>query len=299
LFDIAKAFCYSFFILYNILISVAIALSSKRRWRLSEIGNARSKSSSSRRKKELLPGSDIKTPVDVKNYLNQVEKTVMPAQWLTVKQALSPQSGHLVHFPHGIFSIDTEFGYRSKSEPRVLFQIAVFGASGQCLLDENIAHNGTIEELAESSSASTKDRFRRTVGRVYRVDFQNTEHKTRPVPGITLHQLAAKLIEIGMSKQSIMLDWSCNYCDRKVLVSNLQRIDCDEMVPPAAQWLSPLKEWRRLIPGLSSFALDYSFSLLYPVESLRPDLVQHHVARGDCEKLFLMVKKLVEYIVVE
>lgn len=102
-----------------------------------------------------------------------------------------------------------------------------------------------------------------------------------------------------MSKQSIILGWSRNQCDRRVLASNLQIIDCDEIVPQAAQWLIPLREWRRLIPSLSSFALDYSFSLVYPVELSRPDLVQHHIARGDCEKLFLMVKKLVEYIVVE
>jgi len=131
---------------------------------------------------------------------------------------------------------------------------------------------------------------------VYKVDLDNAEHKTRQIPGITLHQLAEKLIEIGISKQSIIMDWSIMNCDRMVLADNLRGIGRDEMIPLAAQWLHPMKEWRRLIPGMETFGLEVAFPLFYPVESTRQDLLQHHLARGDCEKLFLMVKKLVEYI---
>lgn len=271
---------------------MAVALSAWRRERLGKIKN----STSSRRKRLFLPGGHIRTSVVVKEYLDQVGKIDVPAQWLTVKQAMSSQCVGSSHSLPVVFFVDTEFGYRSKSEPRVLFQVAVFGASGSCLLEENIKYNGTVEELAESSQASTRVRFRRTIARVYKVDLNNVEHKTNQIPGITLHQLADKLIKIGINKQSIILDWSVVACDRRVLADNLVRIGRDNMLPLAPQWLLPAKEWRRLIPGMGTFALELSFPLFYPVESTKEDLLQHHLARGDCEKLFLMVKKLVEYI---
>jgi hypothetical protein len=108
--------------------------------------------------------------------------------------------------------------------------------------------------------------------------------------GKSPRQLAKALIEAGINKDSVFIEWSTNGCDFKML----KELVGDELgLPAAMQSIRLTQLWIRAAPDLPSYKLSVIHALTFPDLKLYD---RAHRALPDTQMLFDMTKKLLEVV---
>jgi hypothetical protein len=108
--------------------------------------------------------------------------------------------------------------------------------------------------------------------------------------GKSPRQLAKALIEAGINKDSVFIEWSTNGCDFKML----KELVGDELgLPAAMQPIRLTQLWIRAAPDLPSYRLSVVHALTFPDSKLYD---RAHRALPDTQMLFDMTKKFLEVV---
>jgi len=188
----------------------------------------------------------------------------IPPGWETVaKQIVAVRPDNKVFF------VDVEFFTDSR-----IIEIAILDADGHCVLHTNVSYHETVSELAKSPQEVYSAR------RIYGGEQTN---------GMTLPELAAELLKLGITKDSIIVEWSTNNCDYRAIHQAFQDYpDVMAILPPKHRWMRALTSlWKVLLPGCPSFALDLLHDVVFPEDTGN----LHHFAKVDAQKLYKMVRK--------
>ncbi|KAG4419819.1 hypothetical protein IFR04_007038 [Cadophora malorum] len=223
-------------------------------------------------------GFKISTSAQLAKFLTGKSISSTGSQWTRVRNALLEEQGV---DPGKVLFLDTEF-CSCKDGPPILMEVAVVDGRGRVVFETVINHEMTVAELASRAIAGCPHMGAACVAKVYG---KVLEART---PGITLSGLADAIEDLFAG--AVVLEWSKSLCDYHTLYKALSTIGRQGVLPAKESWLRPLLEWRKIVPGLSSWALEWSFDLMFP----ESDLKSHHRARVDALKLFYMSRKLVE-----
>ena len=202
-------------------------------------------------------------------HLNNVE-CELPEIW---------ESAHHAHtHGSGVMYVDTEF------VDKRLIQVAILDATGKTILDARIDHGLSIQELYDELPERGYRRAwqLRVLSRFYGPD------STIKSPMITVNELASKLTALRLSEH-IMIEWSTNYCDYRMLAQTLEVMGkAAAIMPPVTHRVSGLHLYRSyILKKNATFALQAIYPFLLPNSKL---IWNHHEAEVDTKKLFHVVE---------
>ena len=207
--------------------------------------------------------------VEIMCHLKNVECEV-PKLWISAYQAHVNGSG--------ILYVDTEFASNR------LVQVAILDATGNMRLNVRIDHCVSIQTLYDELPESG---FQRAIGVLVLDKFYGTDSVVQS-PMMTIDELTSKLIDLRLS-ESILVEWSVNYCDYNQLARALAPTGkVAQIMPPITRRLSALHLYRaRILRQHASYALQAIYPFLLPTSKL---LWTHHEAEVDTKKLYNVVE---------
>lgn len=198
-----------------------------------------------------------------------VTKKLVCPRWTAVRRAICRD---LATPLPPVFFVDTESVYDIQSRGFLVCEIAVRSAANQVLLCTLVDHGLTYSGFR---SRVKPNMYAKLLG-LYGFDDRNSY-----THGMTPAQVAARLVELGMLPEALMIEWSLNGFDL-----NAMRHTFDAAILPSTALLGH-RLWRD--PGLpGGVALLPLFASAFPGSPLNQT---HHRADIDSEKLFFMVEK--------
>jgi hypothetical protein len=202
----------------------------------------------------------------------------LPPVWTQVKKQLENQ-GH----NNNIFFVDCEF--RRSANGRIPFEIAIRNYAGELVLDTLIDYKAEISDLQKYQQTHS---LRNKLGKLY------SDSEDGKTTGITIEELANKFQEIGINKDSILIEWSTQWCDWQSLYNAFELHSAGSaalFLPPKEYVLRGITDiWKVIMPGCPSFALDVLYDKVFPDDVGTP----HHGAGWDTRKLYRIVVKALE-----
>jgi hypothetical protein len=216
-------------------------------------------------------------PHELARLLEKKGRVLFAKEWKIVHESLIYEKNRQVFF------IDTEFG---KSTGKVwLFEIAILNSEGACILNEKIDHNCTIQDLFDQPGMS--ECSRQHLCNIYGIRFKSRAMATTWTSGISIEELKLALVRL-IPAGSTMVQWSKNNCDYNAVASWVP----ENCIPPKPRWLQAIPAWRQILPGVD-LSLEYFYEALFPKCPLNGS---HHRAKGDTEKLYRAVAKMMDFV---
>ncbi|PSS20555.1 hypothetical protein M430DRAFT_235348 [Amorphotheca resinae ATCC 22711] len=209
------------------------------------------------------------------DYLQTSPRLLMAAgQWKDIKLALDSDTSNQVFF------VDMEFGQLGTGEEfvRHLFEVSIYNAKGECLIDTTVDYGITILELAGWCPSR---RWTNCIQGIYGNDFE------RRTPGLRVEDLADKFAHVGINTNSTFVEWSTNGCDATTIIKSMSDVGRGELLPPRGNWVSGIPMWRGIMPGARTLALQPLHAMLFAETTL----LDHHHAAVDTRKLWEVMKE--------
>ncbi|KAH7419190.1 hypothetical protein BKA64DRAFT_699226 [Cadophora sp. MPI-SDFR-AT-0126] len=235
------------------------------------------------------PGDGISTSTDLRSFLEALvqqgsKKAVPNVHWNRVLDAMEFDDVH-----HDVYFMDLEFCTLDGGV--ALFEISVLSHNGETLLDTTIDPGITPEELVDFAATQSESR-RVLIEAIVKKWTKKSNLKDLPdrFNGMPIADVVDQMKALGINKNSVILQWSVCRTEYHVIHKNMPDAD----FPPKAQWLDCIPVWRRVIPGLFTFALATVFPFFFPDEKRLCN--NAHRAEVDARKLFLMIVELVKYV---
>ncbi|KAH7342874.1 hypothetical protein BKA65DRAFT_538063 [Rhexocercosporidium sp. MPI-PUGE-AT-0058] len=184
----------------------------------------------------------------------------------------------------GIYSIDLEF------VNNFIIEICILDHSGNIIIDTKVDYEISTLNLYDQVTGTANSRQRElgnTLRRIYGPPSANTR-----TGGQTPSAIIERLTAAKFDHDTMLLEWSANWCDFYRLQYMLLRSGNEDLIPRKS--IRILQSWRNVLPGFVSFTLSFFFSWVFPD---RMDLVvDAHLAYADTMMLYLLTQKLLETV---
>jgi hypothetical protein len=162
-----------------------------------------------------------------------------------------------------IFFLDTEFAVTRKDQPNVLLELALVNWEGKIVFDSKTDYGMKCDEFFERYACDQSDYWRfHSIAKVI------GKPRNEAMNEILIEDVVHKLIELGIGRDSLIVEWSTSSCDWKWLSTLFEQAELMYYAPLKSMIWRPLLDYRRVLPGLTNHQLETVFPLLFPDHNL-------------------------------